>query len=270
MKKKMKIDGINYEVGDPSVKDSGEVYKVSNRYYFPADLFWCYTDNCYKHNSQLTKREYVHGLVGKNQHGWFVLNETTIESKQPGGERIFFLNENIIKECGFRLSPMGEKEIISERAYASVFMTTHSGEYKLSERSIARQEKSSYSVYDRNTYSMKDIHIDSYEYYHKVFEVASKQKPEMFKMLNRILDKSIGVEFETSAGHLSQAKCLELGLVPLKDGSISGHEYVTLPYRDKVVDKVVEACKHLRYTTTVNKHCSTHVHVGTLGRTYRK
>jgi hypothetical protein len=77
------------------------------------------------------------------------------------------------------------------------------------------------------------------------------------------LKYSFGIEFETAAGYLPESKCFELGLIPLRDGSISGVEYSTIPMSDNegicLLKRQLEALKKYTYT---NKECSVHIHMG--------
>ena len=77
------------------------------------------------------------------------------------------------------------------------------------------------------------------------------------------LKYSFGIEFETAAGYLPESKCFELGLIPLRDGSISGIEYSTIPMSDNegicLLKRQLESLKKYTYT---NKECSVHIHMG--------
>lgn len=77
------------------------------------------------------------------------------------------------------------------------------------------------------------------------------------------LKYSFGIEFETASGYLPQSKCFELGLIPLRDGSISGVEYSTIPMSDNegicLLKRQLEGLKKYTYT---NKECSVHIHMG--------
>ena len=80
---------------------------------------------------------------------------------------------------------------------------------------------------------------------------------------SKCLKYSFGIEFETAAGYLPEDKCFELGLIPLRDGSISGIEYSTIPMSGNegvnLLKKQLEALKKYTYT---NKECSIHMHLG--------
>lgn len=77
-------------------------------------------------------------------------------------------------------------------------------------------------------------------------------------------DLTFGIEFETSAGNISEADCHRYGLMPLRDGSIKGHEYATIPLNGTENDfkLLLAQLKLLRENCFFDKDCSMHVHIG--------
>lgn len=73
---------------------------------------------------------------------------------------------------------------------------------------------------------------------------------------------TIGMEFETCSGNIPWIKLKENALVPLYDGSISGHEYVTLPLTMKQVPVIRRYIQLLKQYTSYNHNCSLHIHFG--------
>lgn len=77
------------------------------------------------------------------------------------------------------------------------------------------------------------------------------------------LKYSFGIEFETAAGYIPEDKCFELGLIPLRDGSISGVEYSTIPLKGNEGLNLLKAqMECFKEYTLVNKECSIHIHLG--------
>lgn len=77
------------------------------------------------------------------------------------------------------------------------------------------------------------------------------------------LNHSFGIEFETAAGYVSEKKCFELGLIPLRDGSISGVEYSTIPMiGNSGLCLLKRQLEELKKSTYTNKECSVHMHLG--------
>jgi len=80
-----------------------------------------------------------------------------------------------------------------------------------------------------------------------------------------------GFEFETSSGALSKHKLNQLGLIPLKDGSLRENgrplafEYVTVPYNKVDLFKFLpEVCSELQNNCTFSNKCSLHLHISGL------
>ena len=79
---------------------------------------------------------------------------------------------------------------------------------------------------------------------------------------------TFGVEFETTAGRLSDRLNSELGLVPVRDGSVAGLEYATVPYQGVAgFNTITKVCDELTKRTRTDSNCSLHVHVGGIPRT---
>lgn len=74
---------------------------------------------------------------------------------------------------------------------------------------------------------------------------------------------SFGLEFESASGGISEYDCKKFGLIPLKDGSIPGHEYVTIPMIGiDGVNLLKNQTNVLNNICTLNRDCSLHVHFG--------
>lgn len=81
-----------------------------------------------------------------------------------------------------------------------------------------------------------------------------------FDLINKY---SFGLEIETCGGLLAQHECVELGLIPLRDGSIRGHEYTTIPMIGEAgVNLLMNQFKLLSERCSIDKECSMHVHFG--------
>ena len=77
------------------------------------------------------------------------------------------------------------------------------------------------------------------------------------------LSHSFGIEFETAAGYLPEDKCFSLGLIPLRDGSITGIEYSTIPMEgNEGLNLLKSQIEELKKYTYSNKECSIHIHFG--------
>lgn len=74
---------------------------------------------------------------------------------------------------------------------------------------------------------------------------------------------SWGLEFETNNGVIPPHLLNKHGLIPLRDGSIAGLEYATIPLKgEKGIQNTLDICKILNTYTTTGFDCSFHVHLG--------
>lgn len=81
---------------------------------------------------------------------------------------------------------------------------------------------------------------------------------------------TFGLEYETSGGNIPWLSCLDTNLVPLYDGSIKGHEYVTFPLTWKDLGIVKSHLELLYNYTHYDEDCSLHIHFGGFPITYNK
>lgn len=108
---------------------------------------------------------------------------------------------------------------------------------------------------DRHTYNMKfEEHL-----------FKNKQKISNlidFKYINEI-PYTFGLEFETAGGFLPQHRLYELGLIPLRDGSITGIEFSTVVLQGNFgLNLLKQQVEALNECTIFDKDCSLHIHLG--------
>lgn len=97
----------------------------------------------------------------------------------------------------------------------------------------------------------------------KLFNNKQKVIKENNFELNKYLNYTFGIEYETSEGYVPEDICFRDGLIPLRDGSISGLEYSTVVMDNKSgLDLVYQQMETLRKYTFFNKECSLHMHLG--------
>ena len=77
-----------------------------------------------------------------------------------------------------------------------------------------------------------------------------------------IKDFTFGLEYETCGGNIPWLRCIDTNLVPLYDGSINGHEYVTFPLTYVDLPVIKQHLKLLEKYTFYDKNCSLHIHFG--------
>lgn len=78
-----------------------------------------------------------------------------------------------------------------------------------------------------------------------------------------VLKYTSGIEYETSAGYIPQELCYKNGLIPLRDGSISGIEYAsTVMDKNNIIQLVRQQTEVLRKYCSFDNECSIHFHFG--------
>lgn len=81
--------------------------------------------------------------------------------------------------------------------------------------------------------------------------------------LSKYMPFTFGLEFETSLGAIPEDECLSKGLIPLRDGSITGVEYSTVVLKkDLGLYSIKQAIDALNRYTKFNKECALHIHMG--------
>lgn len=82
-------------------------------------------------------------------------------------------------------------------------------------------------------------------------------------VLTQYCKYTFGVEFETSMGAIPEEECYNKGLIPLRDGSISGVEYSTVVLKGNDGFNLLNEQMNLLNTyTKFNKECAVHIHFG--------
>lgn len=105
-----------------------------------------------------------------------------------------------------------------------------------------------------------------------LYNILPSDLKNLLDKWGNLLSKSIGVEYETSRGVLSDQLCDNLGLIKLRDGSLKGgFEYSTIPFcGGKALFFNAFIPQVLKYNHEINHFCSLHVHLGGFPREKKK
>lgn len=96
-------------------------------------------------------------------------------------------------------------------------------------------------------------------------------REEISRQVNSLPNYTYGLEFETNSGIIPGNELAEAGMFPLRDGSIRGIEYVTLPHSSKNIGKAVsKACSTLNTFTKISINESLHLHIGNIKKVDQK
>ena len=108
-----------------------------------------------------------------------------------------------------------------------------------------------------------DTHTYNTKFVEHLFKGRQLLKDQLeFKYINE-LPYTFGLEFETAGGFLPQHRLYELGLIPLRDGSITGIEFSTVVLKDNCgLNLLKQQMSALNERTIFDKDCSLHIHFG--------
>jgi hypothetical protein len=251
-----RINGEFYLIGDTTLEDSGQCYLINDKYYK-------YNTGYIKYDNRLriyvikNTATLIEGVVGINKKGDIVLGyfsyapkHTSIRVQLPDGS----IYECISKEI-FKNSPFQEN--------LSAGMFTH--------RLYTKATRFLYLPRVSDTVK-RDLPYDSRGQmgnlmdHHKNLNVPISNTVKKYG--KAIKDLTFGVEFETIKGQIPTNKCADLGLIALRDGSIGGLEYATIPLQgEKGIQTLLNSVEELEKYTTFDKTCSLHFHIGNIPRT---
>jgi hypothetical protein len=250
-----KIQEKYYIKGDYKIKDSGECYLIDGKWRRNNNglISYDYESECYVLNTSILLK---YGIVGINKDGYIYGNY----SSNPVKNIKVFLTDLIVKDC------------ISEDAIKNEFRERYSdcNFYKKDALSNSTYTNINKPPLDKNSlvYDSRfamDLTIKRYNEYYK-----PNFKSKLIDQLGALLEKyniTYGVEFETSKGYIPERLCYKHGLIPLRDGSIEGLEYVTIPLSgSKGLYNLYEICELLKNRCKYDFKCSMHLHLAGVKR----
>lgn len=252
MENKVKINEELYTKGDSSIKNSGEAYFIEGKWYLSSDCVYDHFLGRYAIKEK--SLHLVHGIVAIDEKNDFVfghfspsLSNITVHLKNT--KRVLCLNKHLIKGLGYIETSSGDYKHYTGVTITDVYVP----------KKISKDFKS------RFPYGAGDVLNQHLEYLTNLKINPSKGAKSLASLLNGL---SFGVEFETISGLLTKQECYDNGLIPLRDGSIEGLEYVTVPLTgDKGVQTLYNALTVLGRKTEVNHTCALHFHFGNIPRT---
>lgn len=242
-----------YLIGVNNIQDSGDVYLIDGRYvrFNTGRLVFNYSSSSY----QLKNDNLIYGIVDMNQEcdftmGYFnsgIDNQFLVDEDKNA---YICINDKIINRS-FR------EEISSGKFYhislkkASLFNLI---------KKVPREVKESFP-YDSKGIMGRFIDKYNTKYNPIINETISKYS----KILGGL---TFGFEFESTKGMIPRNRIEQLPLIPLRDGSIDGLEYVTIPLQgEKGVKALIDCVKEIDRRTIYDNSCSMHLHIGNIPRT---
>lgn len=259
----VRIKGQYYFKGDISVKDSGESYFVEGKYHRFNNGLIEYDHNIKKyvliHKNHL-KTGIVDVLDGKPVMGFYTANLTnnvSLLDNFSSSKSTNCISKEIANKLGYRERYADGKFYLAKNSdgvkIPDTIFTKISNKL-LNKTSLPYDSRWSEGIVRR-------VYNQTY---------VPDEKNKNLNILGDWLETNsitFGVEFETSDGYLAERLCYQYGVLALRDGSIKGLEYVTVPLSGrKGLYTLRDICKKLKERTKFDTSCALHIHVGGLDR----
>jgi len=253
-----KIEGEYYKLGNVNVENSGECFLIGTKIILAENLI--YDHELKTHISNVNNnKNIVKGIVGIENNDF----------------KIGFFTKNMIKnimlfDISGKILQLMNKDIILNSELKNIYRE------KLMDGNFYHILKipayEFVKIYTPDIKYKESLPYNSKEYIERSLKFYNASKIEIEKEVSNasklLLDYSFGLEFETIKGYLTNSDVFENGLIPLRDGSISGIEYVTIPLvGEKGLQTLKNSLTILNSKTKFNDSCSLHLHIGNLPRT---
>lgn len=250
-----------YLIGSLFKLSSGECYIINNKTYLPEDLVYIIIDSSLRGKYYLkddpsirygvidfSENELVYGYFKKTIRSSHVVLSSGIEKELIDVQLLF--DRRAPFWYNFKKNKFYSAIYFSARNSENLKVEINNQIKHLFEYSVSPQSMAKYSTHYNK---------------HKNLQYRTNSTT---KFLENIFPNTYGFEFETSEGLIPSKFLYEIGLIPLRDGSISGLEYATIPYSGLTgISNLNKACEYLEMFTEKDDKCSLHIHIGGLDRT---
>lgn len=267
-----KIKNEYYKVGNVFKKDSGGCFKIGEKFYRINSglITWDYE----KQEYLLSNCDMIYGYVEKDVRGYFTPNpikNVYIRHNCPLLNNIILARESVVPCINTKVAELNSDFLSYIDGYYYNLKTldekdqVRSRIYHVKEFKRYYYGKEPYKGFDSGTYNISES--SSVSVLKKVFELSPLDIQNYSKELYKVFDGlSFGYEEETQGGRLPEYMLYKYGIVPLKDGSITGHEYTSIPYKDeKGLQAFIDAFANgYNSHCAVDQNCSLHYHIGNI------
>ena len=250
-----KFNKLYYKLGDINIQNSGDCYLINGKCYREETglIVYNYSIKEYVILNDNLLQGVVDVVDGNLIIGYFNNNTKYSKITDKNGKSHWLYNVEIFnnnKEYRERLSTGNFYHISTLQAWKFNKIEFPNKNYK-------------YSL----PYDSKGIIENNLKNYNENYNPEISQNIKNYAPLLENL--SFGLEFETTKGHIPDRVLNQYGLIPLRDGSISGIEYVTVPMEgEKGLQCTADILKELKKRTSYSDEtCSLHLHLGNIPRT---
>jgi len=249
-----KFDKGYYLIGQNNVEHSGDCYLIEGKYYRAETGQIVFDHEILSYS--IKNDNLIHGIVKFDENkdpilGYFSKTPKNIILGLENNGKVYLQSLDLIKD------QKQYRERLSDGCFYHINTIPAA---KFNQIVIPSNEYKTSLPYDSGGVLKNYIQI----YENSKVEI-NKNVASVAPLLEKL---SFGLEFETIAGYIPERILNTTGLIPLRDGSISGIEYVTVPMTgEKGLQVVMNGIKELNYRTKYDNSCALHMHVGNIPRT---
>lgn len=250
-----KFNKLYYKIGDINIQNSGDCYLISGK---------CYREETgvigYNHSVKqyiVLDNSVIQGVVDIIENkliiGYFNNNIKYSKIVDKNNNIFYLFNPELFKD---------NKEYREQLSTGNFYHISRLPAYKFNSIIFPHKDYK-YSL----PYDSKGIIENNLKNYNENYNPEISKNIKNYAPLLENL--SFGLEFETTKGFIPNRILDKYGLIPLRDGSISGIEYVTVPMEgEKGLQCTADILKVLKERTEYNDDtCSLHLHLGNIPRT---
>lgn len=252
-----KFNKLYYKLGDINIQNSGDCYLINGRCYRIETGLIVYNYSV-KQYVVLDNSTMINGIVDiiedKLIIGYFNNNiKSPSQLIDKNNHSYYIFNPEIFKN---------NREYREQLSSGNFYHISRLPSYKFNAIFCPRKEYKYSLPYD----SKEIIGYNLKNYRENYNPEISKNIRNYAPLLENL---SFGLEFETTKGYIPDRILNQFGLIPLRDGSISGIEYVTVPMQgEKGLQCTSDILKILQQRTEYDDNtCSLHLHLGNVPRT---
>lgn len=243
-----------YKIGDVTVENSGDCYILDDNKCYRFETGVVLFDNFLKKYVHKASRPLIKGVIDADLNiGYFSKNKNSCIIYLSNNTQTFCMDINIFK------SNYSFRERLSDGNLYHISL--------ISADLLNKKQIPSIEYKQSLPYDSKEIGNNILKNYEENYTPSLNLKN--IPIYNKIIDGlTFGLEFETTNGILPERILNNLCLIPLRDGSITGIEYVTVPLKgEKGLYNLIENVKELNKRTEFNDKCALHLHLGNIPRT---
>ena len=249
-----KFNKLYYKLGDINIPNSGDCYLINDKCYREETglVVYNYSINQYVLLDNSMFQGVIDIVEDKLILGYFNRNFKYSKIIDKNNNNYYLFNPELFKN---------NKEYREQLSTGDFYHISRLPAYKFNSIIFPSKDYKYSLPYDSK--GIIEHHLKGYKNYNPEISKSIRNYAPLLESL------SFGLEFETTKGFIPNRILNEYGLIPLRDGSISGIEYVTVPMEgEKGLQCTADILKVLKERTEYNDDtCSLHLHLGNVPRT---